>query len=297
MSPQTPVAPAVSRRPSDREIDVHGLTHRGSVRASNQDNFLICSLEKRIEVHATSLPPGSSVPGSAGRVAFIAMVADGVGGGQGGEQASRLASEQVARFVGEAASCYYRTDSSEQDRFGPALREAALRAHAAVLEAADSDAKLQGMATTLTLWLGVWPAAYLVQVGDSRCYLFRDGMLRQMSTDQTMATELVKQGVLTEAQAPSTRWSHVLSSALGGHSAEPVVTYFEQQWGDVGLLCSDGLTRHVSDARIAERLGSMTSSRQAAEALLQDALEGGGSDNITIVIGRTLPPADGGTDA
>jgi protein phosphatase len=80
----------------------------------------------------------------------------------------------------------------------------------------------------------------------------------------------------------------VLSSSIGGHATAPVVTRLDQSWDNVGLLCSDGLTKHVPDERIAERLRAMTSSRQACEALLQDALDGGGTDNISIVVIRDV---------
>jgi protein phosphatase len=145
------------------------------------------------------------------------------------------------------------------------------------------------MATTLTVWLDVWPYAYLLQVGDSRCYILRDGKLSQISRDQTVVQDLVDAGVLTQSQAMRSPLSHVLSSAIGGQEAAPVITRFEQTWDQVGLLCSDGLTKHVSDERIAEVLRTMTSARQACETLLQEALDAGGSDNITIVIGRPTP--------
>ena len=106
-----------------------------------------------------------------------------------------------------------------------------------------------------------------------------------------MAQELIDQGILNRTDAPRTRWANVLSSAIGGHAAAPVVTHMDQFWGQVGLLCSDGLTKHVSDERIAERLRTMTSARQVCEDLLNDALEDGGSDNITILVGRTAKKA------
>jgi len=98
---------------------------------------------------------------------------------------------------------------------------------------------------------------------------------------------------ILRADAENSRWANVLASAIGGPQAAPIVTRLEQRWGDIGLLCSDGLTKHVPDARIRERLQSMTSSRQACEALLADALEAGGSDNITVVVGRTIRRDDG----
>ena len=145
------------------------------------------------------------------------------------------------------------------------------------------------MATTLTLYLGVWPRAYLLQVGDSRCYLLRDGELTQITRDQTMAQEMVDLGIMKPDQVAGTRLEHTLTSSIGGSHTQPTVTRFDMDWGHVLLLCSDGLTRHVPDERIRDVLRSMTSARQACETLLQDALDGGGSDNITIVIGRAVP--------
>ena len=103
-----------------------------------------------------------------------------------------------------------------------------------------------------------------------------------------MAQDLVDQGVLTPDAAQGTKLANVLSSAIGGQQTAPVVTRLDQSWDNVGLLCSDGLTKHVSDEQIAERLRTMTSSRQACEALLQDALDGGGTDNISIVVIRDV---------
>lgn len=86
-----------------------------------------------------------------------------------------------------------------------------------------------------------------------------------------------------------TRLANVLSSALGGGESEPVVTRLDSEWGVAHLLCSDGLTKHVSDEQIASRLGAMTSAKQVCEQLLQDALDDGGSDNITIIVGKLQP--------
>jgi protein phosphatase len=150
------------------------------------------------------------------------------------------------------------------------------------------DPDLDGMATTLTLWIGVWPRAYLLQVGDSRFYVLRDGELTQISRDQTLAQDLIDQGVFTRADAQHSKLANILASAIGGPQAAPIVTRLDQRWGDIGLLCSDGLTKHVPDERIRERLLAMTSARQACEALLADALDAGGTDNISIVVGRAV---------
>ena len=164
--------------------------------------------------------------------------------------------------------------------------------HDSLLEKAEQQGGQSRFATTLTLFLGLWPEAYLLQVGDSRCYHYHDGTLAQISRDQTLAQELVDSQVLTETAAMRSRWANVLFSAIGGEAATPVVTRLTRDWGSILLLCSDGLTKHVSDELIAERLANLTTARETAEQLLQDALDGGGTDNITIVIGRTVKPEE-----
>ncbi|WKW11540.1 protein phosphatase 2C domain-containing protein [Pseudogemmatithrix spongiicola] len=274
------------RKPFDDEIDVYGLTHPGKVRPVNEDHFLLAAIHKRIRVLSTSLSI-EAVTAREDRLAFVAMVADGVGGLESGEEASATALEAVLHYLGESTDCYYRAEAGT-DEFERELVAAAMRAHQAVKDRAAADGHGQ-MATTLTIYMGVWPTYYLVQVGDSRYYLYRDGTLTQVSRDQTVAQDLVDRGVLTAEAAQKTKLAHVLSSAIGGDEATPVVTRLRSEWGTAHLMCSDGLTKHVSDARIAEVLGSMTSAKQAAEQLLQEALDGGGSDNITIVVGRTAP--------
>jgi protein phosphatase len=279
-------AKVTTRKPRDSEIDVHGLTHQGKVRTSNQDHFLICSLEREVRVRLSSLPNNSPLTERGERLAFLAMVADGVGGSAKGEEASRQALERVTRYLTQSIQCYYTADADNESDFGATLTEAAMQVHEDIIRTTAQDPERRGMATTLSLWLGVWPRIYLLQVGDSRCYLLRDGALRQISRDQTMAAELVDLGVLKPADAPHSRWASMLSSSIGGSQTAPQVTRYEHRWDDVHLLCSDGLTRHVPDERIKERLEAMSSSREACEGLLQDALVAGGSDNISIIVGR-----------
>ena len=286
-------APATAgRKPRDDEIDVFGLTHPGKVRKENQDHFLICSLKRHIDVHLTSLPNPEAFQTDSKRLAFLAMVADGVGGGQRGEDASRIAVQAITHYVTEAVRAYYTADVTNHAAFTEELEEAALQVHADIVQAAEHDPDRTGMATTLTLWIGVWPYAYLLQLGDSRCYILRDGDLVQVSRDQTMAEDLVASGVLDRTEAGRSRFAHILSSSLGGSQTAPAVTRMAQAWNQPGMLCSDGLTKHVSDDRIREVLSTMSSSRQACEQLLEEALSGGGSDNITILIGRSVRKGD-----
>jgi serine/threonine protein phosphatase PrpC len=272
------------RKPRDDEIDVFGITHPGKVRKDNQDHFLLGSLRKRLDILSSSLP-AEELPLEDERVAFLAMVADGVGGGRKGESASRLALEEVTQYISESARCYYQMEPDGSD-FVATLKEAAARTHERILKTGVASPETSGMATTLTLFIGLWPWIYLLQVGDSRYYIFREGKLNQITRDQTMAQELSDQGVLTPEVARASRLANVLSSSIGGPQTAPVVSRLPSDWRNVHLLCSDGLTKHVSDEQITKRLSAMQSSRQACEVLLQDALDGGGTDNITIIVGR-----------
>lgn len=295
MSQPSPAVPpsanhAAGPQPRDSEIDVFGLTHVGKVRSENQDHYLVCTLHKSIRVRSTSIPHAEllEVPGE--RLAFLGMVADGVGGSEGGEEASRAAIEAVTGYATSAMSCYYASDPTQHDRLQEALQEAAHASHAQVLARGRERPDLAGLATTLTLAFSVWPSLFVLQIGDSRAYLLRDGRLHRLTRDQTLAQDLVDNGVLAEDRAWSSPFAHVLSSALGSN-ARPVVARYESERDDVVLLCTDGLTKHVPDERIRDRLLAMTSAEAACRQLLDDAMAAGGTDNITLIVGRAMPPA------
>lgn len=284
---------ALSRKPRDDEIDVFGITNRGKSRPDNQDHFVIGSLAKRLNIRLSSLPELNEIPLSEDRVAFFAMVADGVGGGLKGEQASRMALEIATRYITETARCYYQAEESEVDLV-KALEEGARKCNRIIQERGAADRSAAGMATTLTVFIGVWPWIYLLQIGDSRYYQYQGGVLTQISRDQTVAQQLADDGILPKELVPKSPLTHVLASSIGGHNTDPVVTRLSNSWESIHLLCTDGLTKHVSDERIAERLRQRQSARQICENLVQDALDGGGSDNITVIVAQASqkdPPA------
>ena len=217
------------RKPLDEELDVWGLTHPGKVRTINEDHFLLGALRKHLDIQATSLPNAEELLACNQRVGFIAVVADGVGGQVAGEEASRVALETVTQYVTQSTLCYYESDVDAAE-FVDTLQHAAMQSHDAVLQRAGEDSELRGMATTLTLWLGIWPWAYLLQVGDSRYYLYRHDVLTQVTRDQTMAQEFMDQGVMTRSVALASPWANVLSSSLGGEQTAPVVTRVALGW-------------------------------------------------------------------
>lgn len=275
-------------RPQFSQIDAWGVTHPGRVREVNQDHFFVGALARGITVDATSIDEEGRSVLHAERLASLAMVADGVGSRKGGGEAARIA---VQELVSKVSEFYYEADyqeSEDPEVFTRLLHEAALSCHESLLERAEAVGGKRRFATTLTLFLGLWPHAYLLQVGDSRCYILRGGDLTQITRDQTVAQELVDSGSLTQTVASRTRWANVLSSSIGGEQAAPVVTRVTRDWGNVVLLCSDGLTKHVSDERIRERLAAVTDARETCELLVEDALEAGGTDNVTVIVGRSV---------
>jgi len=298
--PANPVTPSLEaaihvpgERPRDEEIDVFGMTHVGKRREQNQDHFLICSLQKTLEVHATSLEDISMFPRRGARLAFLGVVADGVGGQPGGAEAARLAVAEITSYVTSSLHCYYSNDPSQESQFIASLEEGVLKAHRRVR--AEAAGRGEHGATTMTLVMAVWPRLYVLQVGDSRCYLLRGDKFYRLTRDQTMAERMVEEGLIKREEAERTRLAHVLTSAVGGNEIMPVMTALSSRRGDVLLACSDGLTAHVAEDRIRDRLEAMTSAEQVCRQLVDDALEGGGSDNITVLVGstRARPSGDG----
>jgi len=268
--------------PRDEDLDIHGLTHAGLVRETNQDHFLACSFRKTIDVHYTNLPDLSRFEEIGERLGFLAVVADGVGGADAGGEASRKTLEGLVYYALTGLKTYLAHDPRSEEAFLGELRAAVLKCHDQIV--AESEGLRRGMKTTLTMAMTRWPVGYVVQVGDSRCYGLREGELTQLTRDQTLAEELVDAGVGRPSDLRG-KWGDVLSSSIGGSSVDIVITKVQMKWDDVYLLCSDGLTKHVSDERIREILMVNDSARKAAEALINAALEGGGSDNVTVFVG------------
>jgi serine/threonine protein phosphatase PrpC len=276
-------ASASSRKPRDEDLDFFGITHPGKVRQDNQDHYLVSTLHKTARVRATSLPNPELFELPSQRIASFGMVADGVGGSKGGETASRAAVETIAEYVKETINAFYAADESDPNAFLATLRSAAETCHAAVIERGRATGQPMA-ATTLTLYVAVWPSLYVLHVGDSRLYLFRDGSLRQLTRDQTMAQDLVDAGAFPRDVAARSPLAHVLTSAMGASQASPEVARHELRRGDALLLCTDGLTKHASDDAIAERMRNRTSAEQVARALVDDALAEGGTDNVTVLV-------------
>ncbi len=277
----------VAVRPSDDELDMFGITHTGLQRKENQDHFLLATVHPQIVIHGSSLDGASALPLRGSRLGTIMLVADGVGGSSDGGAAAQVATESVMQYVSSSLNCYHEIGAGQNPEFLTALREAALRAHDAVRAEAATRPGKANLATTLTLGIAVWPWLYVVQVGDSRAYIYTKGCLGQVTRDQTMAQALLDMGAIKPEDANNSPLKHVLSSAIGAEDATPVVTRVDvTERGCVLLFCTDGLTKHVSDDELAALCGRAMPAEQLARTLLGMALERGGSDNITIIVAR-----------
>lgn len=278
-------------RPHSEQIDVFGVSHPGRVRTENQDHFLVGSIHKTMSVLQSSLPEESLGELRSPSRGFVFLVADGVGGVPGGQEASRTALRAIVDYVLRMMDLYVQMDPDVEPVFLADLVRSVQRSHEAVRAAGEGDEERAGMATTLTMVCIRWPRGYLVHVGDSRCYRLREGKLELLTRDQTMAQAMVDAGALSEDQAERSSLKHVLYSALGATRAEPFTLATDVRWDDVMLLCSDGVTKHVTDDELREALLRSTSAEATARELLALALERGGSDNTTLIVGRLRRPA------
>ncbi len=202
-------------------------------------------------------------------------VADGMGGAQAGEVASRLAAESFEPVQrGEESPEAY-------------LRAIARTANSRIHRLAQADSSRSGMGTTLTAALVEDDEVSLAHVGDSRAYLFRDGELKLLTSDHSLVEELRRQGRLTDEQAEDHPQRSIITRALGPEREVEVDTLtYRARPGDVYLLCSDGLTTMVREDRIAAALADTASLDDAVSSLVREANEAGGRDNITVVAFR-----------
>ncbi len=272
----------------DGTIDTCGVTHLGKVRQTNEDQFFVASLQKKLDLLHTSLDRVAAFEEVQRSKAYIFVVADGVGSTGGGQVASSMAVQSLVTYISRTMGCFYAYDIDSEHEFMEQLEAAVQHAHDRIVEEFASKGK--GPATTLTIATMIWPRVYYIHVGDSRAYYLRNGRLKQITRDQTMGEMMIDQGVMTEEQVKRSSLMNMLASAVGSE-LKPTVGLIDLQWGDTLLLCSDGLTRHVSDDEITGILMEADTAESACGNLRDAALDGGGRDNITVVVAKTTGAA------
>jgi len=258
----------------DIPLDCHGMSLAGAKRKVNQDDFVL-----------TPLGTIQSAP------AWLFAVADGIGGGPAGDRASSLAIQTMREFVRRSAS-----QPEVMAKIDPAelLTKGVLRCHEEILADVDAHPELFGMGTTLTAALVIWPRAWVVHAGDSRCYLQRGSRLEPMTVDQTLVQRMTDRGILTAESARRSRWRHALWNHLGKTSGpvEPGVVAADLALGDALLLTTDGITDPLPDTSLALIAGESGSARNRSCRIIRAAAERGGRDDMTLIYVRFAPATE-----
>lgn len=272
------------------ELDVAAQTDKGKVRESNEDNFLVARGGRSMEVMLSSVP--EQLPLSSDEIAYAMVVADGMGGAAAGEVASSTALSALLSLVLNTPDWILRINEPMAMEIMARIHDRFLEVNTIVSERAKSTPGLAGMGTTLTVVWSIGNDLFVGHVGDSRAYLFRDGKLNRLTKDQTLAQELIDGGMIQPEDAVVRQYKHVLTQAIGTHvgSLHPEVHRTRLQDDDRVLLCSDGLNEMVDDLTISALLKKHESSADACQALVGLALENGGTDNITVLVGRYRLP-------
>jgi serine/threonine protein phosphatase PrpC len=280
------VRPLVAVLPSSSvRVDVSGLTHPGKVRTNNEDHFLITRATRALQTMQTSLPAGD-VPERADEVNYVMVVADGMGGHAAGEVASRLAISALVGLALQIPDWIFWVDAEHAPEIERRTRQAVQQVGSMLVDRGRQDAALHGMGSTLTAARSCGRDLLIVHVGDSRGYLLRAGRLERLTKDHTYAQMLVDAGYLSQSDVALSGVRHILTNALGGSDrrVEVDVDLLRLEDGDRLLLCSDGLTDGVDDETIAAALGSALPSSEICDQLLKRGLDGGGRDNITLIV-------------
>ncbi len=240
-----------------KNTEIWGKSHIGYKRKNNEDRFLIKEL----------------------RELTILAVADGMGGHAGGEIA--------AQIVTDAFSEYKFSEKNLEKSLKTALKNAQKK----IFKKIAANPGLDGMGSTLTAAVLYKNMVFWIHVGDSRLYLLHNKEIRQITRDHTFIQDLIDDGTITLEQAQTHPLRNVLDQCVGCDEIEPDTGVFHPMENDRILICSDGLTKHLSDMQIRSILTANTV-RQAGRLLISTALDMGGTDNVTVIVKEFAPLND-----
>jgi protein phosphatase len=262
--------------PPDIDIEVFGKTDVGLIREHNEDNFLVADISGSVRA-ADGRPPFKFRLGEKGA---LFLVCDGMGGAAAGEVAAQMAADAIYESLNVA-------DPQPRDGFARLLRRAVQRANERIFIQSRDNQSERGMGTTCTAAALVDDTLVVAQIGDSRCYVLRDGKLAQVTKDQSLAWQLIEAGAMTAEEAKAFEHANIILQALGvQETVEVVLSQVTLRKWDVALLCSDGLHGPVTDEEMLAVLIAEHDLGKAGDALIQKALDRDGPDNITVVLAR-----------
>jgi protein phosphatase len=274
-------------------VHVFGRTDVGRTRDHNEDAFVVADLSND---RATLQPEVRTH--EVGDAGTLFMVADGMGGAAAGELASQMATDVVLEEIRNNWAGGPRRDA---EAFASSIRAAAESANAHIHEYATKHPENRGMGSTATIAGLLGDTLYLAQIGDSRGYLVRGGIARQITKDQSLVQRLVEAGELTAEEAEQSERRNIILQALGPDAAVKIdLTNQQIRQGDILVLCSDGLSGQVRTEDIGKAIAEEADLVAACKRLIDMANEAGGPDNITVVAarfeGEGLEPPSGDDD-
>jgi PPM family protein phosphatase len=260
--------------PAALPLDCHGVSVAGAAHSVNQDDYVLAPLG----VLKTPQAPD-------GTPAFLFAVADGIGGGPAGDRASSLAIQTLHESIRKTAS-----QPEVMKTVDPVelLRGAVLRCHEAILADVEAHPELFGMGTTLTAALVLWPTAWVVHAGDSRCYRLRGPRLERLTLDHTLVQRMSDEGILSPEAARRSRWRHALWNHLGKRSGpvDPEVISADLDCGDALLLTTDGITDPLPEREMSAIAAEPGGARSVSRKIVGAAEEKGGRDDMTLIFAR-----------
>jgi protein phosphatase len=258
------------------DIELFGKTDVGLIREHNEDNFLIADVTAGVR----SNDGKEAMRLKLGDKGALLLVCDGMGGAAAGEVASQMAVDSIYEALTSS-------EALSRDAFARLVRRSVERANERIFIQSRDNQSERGMGTTCTVAALVDSTLVVGQIGDSRCYILRDGKLAQVTKDQSLAWQLIEAGAMTPEEAKAFEHANIILQALGVQErVEVVLSQVELRKGDVALLCSDGLHGPVTDEELLSVLVTETDLQQAAQTLIQKALDRDGPDNITVVLAR-----------
>ncbi len=276
------------------QVESAAVSHPGLVRPQNEDHYLLIEAGRFFRTRATNLPPGS-VPDTYEEIVHAMGVADGMGGQAAGEVASRLALTLMVHMVLETPVWIFSREEPHVQAVIEVTAQRFRQVNAALLASGKQDPRLFKMGTTLTVARSLGTDLMVAHVGDSRAYLFREGSLRRLTRDHTLAQELRDANMIAGMEAIAQRFRHLLTQSLGTDKME-IVPQIKRETladGDRLLLCTDGLSDQISEEVIVQELARRAAPQPTCQALVQLALAGGGKDNVTVAIADYRIARDG----
>jgi len=275
------------------DVDLAAETHRGLVRANNEDHYLALRFGRSLETVSTNIAEGSLEPGFK-ETGYGLVVADGMGGMAAGDVASRTALVKLVEMVVNTPDWFMRLDEREDiARVTRRMTQRFRNIDDELRESGQKNMALRGMGTTLTVAVSLGWNLLIGHIGDSRAYMLRNNRLHQLTRDDTLAQALIDSGIADPEDTATRAMRHVLTAAIGSTSdpVDPDVQRLHLKPNDQILLCTDGLTGMVKDEVIASTLREAPSAAEACQRLVELALTAGGLDNVTIVLARYRFPA------